>query len=98
MTTEVKVTQADKKAMRSVQVDLLLAGTQGDKNAWRKAEEAFAKHRLAERARIAAWLAEQSYDIRPFGLLQGDHPSSVLTEAADRIERGDHDAAMREDR
>lgn len=54
-----------------------------------------AKHRLAERERIVAWLNEQSYDIRPFGLLQGDHPSSVLTEAADRIERGDHEGEGR---
>lgn len=36
-----------KAAMRAVQVDLLIAGATGDKDAWRRAEEAFARHRQA---------------------------------------------------
>jgi hypothetical protein len=39
------VTDADREAMKALQIDLLLAGAQGDPDAWRKCEEAFAAHR-----------------------------------------------------
>ena len=48
MTTELPIaTQADVEAMRACQTDLLIAGAQGDQNAWRRAEQAFAAHRIA---------------------------------------------------
>lgn len=45
--TELKITQADIKAARAAQVDILIGGVQGDKDAWRKVEQAFAAHRIA---------------------------------------------------
>jgi hypothetical protein len=54
------VEQRDKDAARACQVDLLLAGANGDKAAWRRCEEAFAAHRQAAIAATFAHIREQA--------------------------------------
>ena len=71
------ITDADREAAASIAVltemrDLIRAG-RADHHA-----EPFARHREAERARIAAWLVKQP-------------PHLSLQEYADAIERGDFD-------
>ena len=54
---EVVVTQADVKAARAAQVDMLIGGAQGDAAVWRKVEQAegLARHRQsAEAAQLDA--------------------------------------------
>jgi len=40
-----KVTDADRQAMREAQVDMLMAGFQGDRDGWERVAEVFAHHR-----------------------------------------------------
>lgn len=44
---KVEVTDADKKAARAAQADMIVGGFQGDRDVWRKVEERFAAHRLS---------------------------------------------------
>ena len=47
---KVVVTAGDIAAARAAQVDMLIGGAQGDREVWRKVEQAFARHRIAAEA------------------------------------------------
>ena len=72
MTTELPiVTQADVEAMRACQTDLLIAGAQGGENAWRRAEQAFAAHRIASNTEAATLIEEIAEALRSLEALAG---------------------------
>ena len=88
-----EVTQEDRDALRACQVDLLLAGANGDQNAWRRAEQAFAKHRTAAEQRGAErlehLLSERDRFIAENGLWQkfvDQLPSANAIETGERNE------------
>ena len=64
---QVRVTQADIAAAKAAQVDMLIGGAQGDKEVWRKVEQAFARHRQAAEAEAKAREAALVEALTPSG-------------------------------
>jgi hypothetical protein len=53
-----EVTQEDIAAAKAAQVDMLIGGAQGDREVWRKVEQAWARYRIASTTALQSELAE----------------------------------------
>lgn len=91
MTTDVKVEQIDRDAANALMLGPLVAGGDGGTYIVRtpvlsEVYQAFARHRLAERAAIVAWLRDDSADPQSLWAIH----TAVRHYAAAAIEQGQH--------
>ena len=85
-------TQADRDAAK--EYDPLLWEIKPSCPEFQSLIQAFARHRLAERAKIVAWLRDAGSVSLSYGLL-GRDLSAILEGVADAIEAGEHETFTR---